>query len=166
MSAGRLGALAGIAPSLMLAVWTGISGWGGTPVEFVFALSILSAVAIVAGWVVGPRIGPSIRSTLLGVVAYTVVACLTYVPVGVAGSTWQGVQDGSLADPVAVVTRLAGGLAYGLVSSIWVVILLLPFGAGWMVTYRLLQRARNDQLVGSARNGPSAVDTATNSGEP
>lgn len=140
-AAGRLGALAGIVPTLMLAVWTWISGWGGTPGEFVLALSILSAVAIVAGWIVGSRVGSSTRSTMLGVVAYAATAWLIYVPVGVIGSTWQGVQDGSVADLGTVAVRTTGGLAYGLVSSIWVVILLLPFGAGWMLTYRLLQRA-------------------------
>lgn len=139
-ASGRLGALAGFAPILMLAAWTWISGWGGTPGEFVLALSILSVVAIVAGWIVGPRVGSSTRSTLLGVVAYAMVGWLIYLPVGVVGSTWQGVRDGSIADLGSVAVRITGGLAYGLVSSIWVVILLLPFGAGWMLTYRLLRR--------------------------
>jgi len=139
-AAGRLGALAGVAPSSMLAVWIWISGWGGTPGEFVLALSMLSIVAIVAGWIVGSRAGSSIPSTLLGVVAYALVAWLIYVPSAIIVSTWQGVRDGSIADLGSVAVRTAGGLAYGLVSSLWVVILLLPFGAGWMLTYRLLRR--------------------------
>lgn len=140
-ASGRLGALAGITPSLMLAAWTWISGWGGTPGEFILALSILSGVAIVADWVVGSRVGSSTRSTLLGVAAYALVAWSIYVPVGVVGSTWQGLWDGSVADLGTVAVRMAGGLAYGLVSSTWVVILMLPFGAGWMLTYRLRQRS-------------------------
>jgi len=103
-AAGRPGALAGVTPSLMLAVWTCISGWGGTLGEFVLALSILSilsVVAIVAGWIVGSRAGSCSRSTLLGVVAYALVVWLIYVPSAIIVTTWQGVRDGSLPDPSA-----------------------------------------------------------------
>lgn len=122
---GPLGALAGIAPGLIVVAWTWIAGWSGTPGAFLVSLIAISVVAVVAGWVVGSRVGASIRSSMLGVI----------------GSSWQGIQDGSLTGPVAVVVVMFGLLAYGLVSSIYMVMLLVPLGTAWMVTLRLLQRA-------------------------
>lgn len=138
---GPLGALAGIVPGLIVVAWTWIAGWSGTPGAFLVSLIAISVVAVVAGWVVGSRVGASIRSSMLGVVAYAAMAWLIYVPVGVIGSSWQGIQDGSLTGPVAVVVVMFGLLAYGLVSSIYMVMLLVPLGTAWMVTLRLLQRA-------------------------
>lgn len=136
---GRLGALAGLAPSLIFVAWIS-AGRFGTPGQSLLAMATISGAAIVAGWIVGSRLGSSIRSSLLGVVAYVVVAWLIYIPIGALGSTWQGIEDASLPDLGAAVVRVAGGLAYGLVSSSWVLILLLPFGAAWLMTFRLLRR--------------------------
>lgn len=140
-STARLGALAGIAPSLTFVAWISIARWNGTTGEFLLSLTTISVAAVVAGRIVGSRLGGSVRSSLLGVVAYSGVAWLIFVPLGVIGSTWQRVQDGSITDPAAVVVVVAGLLAYALVSSIWVPIYLMPFGAIWMVTFRLLGRA-------------------------
>lgn len=137
----RLGALAGLAPILAFLAWTSIAHWHGTPAEFLLPLVTVSIVAVATGWIVGSRLGSSIRSSLLGVVAYAAVAWLIYLPVGVIGSTWQGIGDGRISDPQGLLVAVLGPLAYGLVSSAWVVVYLAPFGAVWVATFRLLHRA-------------------------
>lgn len=136
----RLGALAGIAPGSLVVAWSSIVHWYGGPRESLMPLTTILIVAVVAGWIVGSRIGSSIRSSLLGIVGYSWAAWLIFVPFGVMGSTWERVQVGSITDPAAVVAGVAGLLAYALVASIWVPIYLLPVGAIWIVTFRLLGR--------------------------
>ena len=94
-----------------------------------------------AGWIVGSRIESSIRSSLLGMIAFAGAAWLTFVPFSVIQGTWQRVQDGGATDPTAVVAAMVGLLAYAFVSSSYIVPLLVPFGAVWMVAFRLLRRA-------------------------
>ncbi len=139
-AAARLGAIAGVTPVAMFLIWIGISGWGGTPFEFVQGLAIIAAIAVVAGLIVGGRSGRSVRSLLLDAVAYPAVAWAFVLPIGVVGSTWTRVIDGSLSDPAGVVTSMFFLLLYGAVSAIYLIPLLTPFGAGWAVTYRALRR--------------------------
>lgn len=124
----------------MFVALNSIGRWNGTPSEFLLALTAVLIVAVVAGWIVGSRIGSSIRSSLLGVIAYAGAAWLSFVPFGVIQGTWQRVQDGGATDPTAVVAAMVGLLAYAFVSSIYIVPLLVPFGAVWMVAFRLLRR--------------------------
>ena len=139
-TASRLGAIAGVTPVAMFVAWTTISGWGGTTIEFVQGLAIIAAIALVAGWVVGGRSGRSVRSVLLDTIAYPVVAWLLVLPVGVIGSTWTGVVDGSLSEPAAVVTSMFFMLLYWAASALYLIPFLIPFGAGWAVTYYVLRR--------------------------
>jgi hypothetical protein len=136
----RLGAIAGVTPVAMFVAWTAISGWGGTAIEFVQGLAIIAGIALVAGWIVGGRSGRSIRSVLLDTIAYPVVAWLLVLPVGVIGSTWTGVIDGSLNDPAAVVISMLFMLLYEAASALYLIPFLTPFGAGWAVTYYILRR--------------------------
>jgi hypothetical protein len=136
----RLGALAGLAPSLLVVAWMSF-GRFGTPRDLLLVLVTVAVVAVLAGWIVGSLLGSSTRSTLLGVVAYAGMAWVIYVPIWVTRSMWQRAQDGSLTDPAAVLVALVGPLAYGLVSSVWAVPLFLPLGAVWMITFRSLGRA-------------------------
>ena len=122
LAAARLGAIAAVTPVMMFLAWTAISHWGGTPVEFIQLLAVISAIALVAGWVVGGRSGRTIRSILLDAIAFPTIAWLIFLPIAAIWSTWPW------------------GLLYGLVSSLYVIPLLTPFGAGWALTYYLLRR--------------------------
>jgi hypothetical protein len=140
-SAGRLGALAAVTPIAMFGAWIAIAGWGGTPIELLLATLEIALGAVVAGWIVGGRLGRSIPARLLGLVAYGLVGWLVLLPLDVAGSTWEEVRAGRVSDLLGVVTSAGGYLLYGAVSGIYAVVYLLPFGAGWIVTFLLLQRA-------------------------
>jgi len=139
--AGRLGALAGVTPIAMFSAWIAISGWGGTSSGFVLAVAQIGLGAVVAGWIVGGRIGRSVPGRLLGLVAYGLVGWLVVLPLNVVGSTWQDLHAGRASDPVGIALAAGGYLLYGAVSSIYAVVFLIPFGVGWILTFLLLRRA-------------------------
>ena len=135
----RSGALAAIAPALLIVAWTWVAARYQSIGELVLAVSVLAAIAIVAGGIVGARIGPSMTSSVLGIVAYAAVAWLVFVPVGVARTVLGALGEGRM-DASDLAITLFGGLAYGLVSSLYMVILLLPLGVVWVVAFRVLGR--------------------------
>jgi len=139
-SAGRTGAVAAIAPAALLAAWTWAAVWYQSVVGLVLIVSILATIAILAGGLVGARIGPSMTSSALGVGAYAAVAWLLFVPIGVAWAIWEGFGDGSIRDAAGLAVTVAGRLAYGLVSTLYMVFLLLPLGVSWIVAFRVLGR--------------------------
>lgn len=139
-AAGRLGALAAVTPLAMYGAWLAIAGWGNSPSQLGIATAQIALGAVVAGWIVGGRVGRSLRSYIFGLVAYGLVGRLVLLPIDVVGSSWQDLQAGRVADLAGVVVSAGGYLAYGLVSSIYVSVYLLPFGAGWMATFILLRR--------------------------
>jgi len=135
----RSGALAAIAPALLIVAWTWVAAWYQSIGELVIAVSVLAVIAILAGGIVGARIGPSMTSSVLGIVAYAAVAWLVFVPVGVARTVLGALGEGRM-DASDLAITLFGGLAYGLVSSLYMVILLLPLGVVWVVAFRVLGR--------------------------
>jgi hypothetical protein len=124
----------------MFGAWILITGWGGTASEIARGVGVVAVVAAVAGWIVGSRLGRSIPGSL-GFVVYPIVAWLVFLPVGIGGGTLGDLYAGRLSDAVAVVVAATGYLLYGLVTGIYVFVFLLPFGAGWLVTFLILRRA-------------------------
>ncbi len=140
-AAARLGALAATTPIVMFLAWAIISGGIGTSMEFLLALCVGSGIAVVAGWVVGSRTGSSVRGSLFGAIAYVAVGWLVALPVGAIWSTWARVKEGTVSGPADVLASMGFLLLYGLVSSLYVIPLLTPFGAGWALTNFALRRA-------------------------
>ena len=139
-SDGRIGALASVTPIVMFGAWIAISGWSGTVGGLVVALTQITLGAVAAGWIVGGRIGGSFRGRVLGFVAYAFVAWLVLLPLNVVGSAWEDVQSGRTSDLGEVVLSTGGYLLYGTVLGIYALVFLLPFGAGWIVTFTLIRR--------------------------
>ena len=133
--------MASVTPIAMLGLWIAISGWGGTPIELVRGVAGIGLGAVAAGWVVGARVGRSMVGRLVGFVAYGLVAYLLLLPLNVVGATWEDVAAGRTSGAVELVVAATLYLLYGLVSGIWVAVYLLPFGAGWLVTFLIVRRA-------------------------
>ena len=140
-SGGRLGVLAAIAPVTMFLAWNLIAGWGSSGGAFLLTTLEITLGAVVAGWIVGGRVGRSVPGHILGLVAYGLVGALVLLPLNVAGSTLGDVQAGRISGVLEVVVATAGYLVYGFVSAAYIAVFLLPFGAAWMVTVVLLRRA-------------------------
>ena len=141
LSDGRLGARAAVTPIAMYGAWIALSGWGGSVAEFALAAAEIAIGAVVAGWIVGGRMGRSIPGHILGLLAYGFVGSLVLLPLNVAGSTLGDVQAHRVSGSLEVVIAVAATCVYGLVTAIYVSVFLLPFGAAWIVTVVLLRRA-------------------------
>lgn len=139
--AGRLGTLAGLTPVTMFIAWIAISGWSGTTGEFFLAVAQIAIGAVVAGWIVGRRIGRSILGGLLGLVTYGLIAWLVLLPFNAVGSTWEGLRTGQVSGPIGIVVAAGDYLLYGAVISMYAFVFLIPFGAGWILTFLLLRWA-------------------------
>ena len=139
-SAGRLGALAAVTPLAMFGAWILISGWGGSAIELARGIAGVGVGAVLAGWIVGARVGGSIAAWIVGLVAYGFVAYVVLLPLNILGAIWEDVSAGRTSNAIELVASASLYLLYGLVSAIWVSVYLLPFGAGWMVTFLLLRR--------------------------
>jgi hypothetical protein len=124
----------------MYGAWIGISGWGGTPVELVRGSVLIGLAAVVAGWIIGARVGRSLASELVGLVAYVPVAYLVLLPVNVLGAALEDVSAGRSSNALELVIAAATYALYGLVSAIYVSVFLLPFGAGWIATFLVIRR--------------------------
>lgn len=140
-SPGRLGALSGVLLALAFVALGLVAGGPPDLGEVLLALAAILVVTVIPGWIVGSRVGPTIRGSVLGVFGYALMAWLLWLPISVVGSTWQGVRDGSFANPVEVILAIVFQLAYAALLSIVLWIVALPLGVFWMVTFRLLRRA-------------------------
>jgi hypothetical protein len=140
-SRGRIGAVAAVTPVTMFLAWNVIAGWGNSGGAFLLATLEITLGALVAGWIVGGRIGRSIPRHILGLFAYGFVGALVLLPLNVAGSTLGDVGTGRVSSLLEVVAAAVGYVVYGLVSAAYLAVFLLPFGAGWLVTFLILRRA-------------------------
>jgi hypothetical protein len=125
----------------MYLAWNAIAGWGSSGAAFLLATLEITLGAVVAGWIVGGRVGRSIPRHIVGLVAYGFVGALVVLPLNVVGSTIGDVRAGRVSGLLEVVAAVAGYVVYGLVSAAYVAVFLFPFGAAWMITFVLLRRA-------------------------
>jgi hypothetical protein len=121
--------------------WNVVVGWGGDASQFALATAEIVLGAVAAGWIVGGRMSRSIPGHILGLVAYGFVGLLVLFPLNVAGSTVGDVLAGRVSGVLEVLVAAATYVLYGFVSGLYASVFLLPFGAGWMVTFVLLRRA-------------------------
>lgn len=125
----------------MYLAWNAIAGWGGSASEFALATLEITLGAVAAGWILGRRVGPSIPGHILGLAAYGFVGELVVLPINLVGSTFGDIQAGRVSGLLEVVGAAVGYVVYGFVSAVYLSVFLLPFGAGWMITFLLLRRA-------------------------
>jgi hypothetical protein len=137
---GRIGALGGALVSGIVVVLGLVASGPWVLEDAVVGLAVILIVTVVPGWVVGSRVGPSLRSSVLGVLGYAALAWLLWVPISVVGSTWQGIRDGSFANPVEVVLMIVFQLAYAALLSIFLWMLGIAPALAWMITFRVLGR--------------------------
>ena len=140
-SGGRLGALAAVTPVTMYLAWNAIAGWGSSGGAFLLATLEITLGAVVAGWIVGGRVGRSIPGHILGLVAYGFVGAARPPAAQRRRLDSGDLQDGRISGLLEIVVAAVGYVVYSLLIGIYAVLFLLPFGAAWIVTFVLLRRA-------------------------
>ena len=133
-----IGALAGLAPAL--AAIALLAALGATPNRDTLAwLVLITVVAVVDGWLLGPGAARPDRSDLRAALGYALVGSIVYVAVGTVMSVWAGPPvQGDLVS--GLLWRVSGQVAYGLLYlPLWAGAL-APFSLIWIVAVRALHR--------------------------
>jgi hypothetical protein len=140
----RLGAVAGLVPAGAAVVLLAILGASPSR-EAAAWLGGITVVAIVDGWLIGPRLTGSFPSDLRPAVVYAVVGSLAYL---VAGTTISIVAGPVIGDDIAggLAWRVAGQLAYGALYLPFVTGVLTPFGLLWVIVVHGFRRHAGHSL--------------------
>jgi hypothetical protein len=110
MGSRRIGALAGLAPATVMIGYYVVTGGPITP-----GLGAIAAVAVAAGWLVGPTTGGSPREAPVAMVAYFMIGYLLFVALVAVLAIWGDVPGGPMRDPGTAIGTLAGRILLGLV---------------------------------------------------
>lgn len=129
-----IGALAGLAPAMLMIGYYVVTGGPITS-----GLAAIAAVAVAAGWLVGPMLRGSLREALIAMVAYFMVGYLLHLALGAVLSMWGDVPGGPMGDPGAAIGALAGRILVGLVYlPVWA-FFLAPVALVWVVAVRAIR---------------------------
>lgn len=130
----RIGAIAGLAPAAVIVGFYVATGGPISP-----GLGAIVAVAVLAGWLVGPLARGPIRRDLVAVAAYSVIGYLLNVALSVVISMGGDVPGGPVSDPSAAIESLAGRLLVGFAYlPVWAVFL-MPVALVWVMTIRVIR---------------------------
>lgn len=130
----QIGALAGLVPAAVIVGFYVVTGG-----EIEAGLGVIVALAIVAGWLVGPLSSGPLRADLVAMAAYFVVGYLLNLAFSAVISIWDDVPGGLVSDPSAVIESLAGRLLVGFAYlPVWA-IYLMPIALAWAMTVRVLR---------------------------
>ena len=148
MSPRTIGAIAALAPAVVIFGWYVGTGGPSTP-----GLLGIAAAAVAAGWIVGPLAHGSASTYLVAMAGYFVVAYLFHSVTDGLVVVLESVQAGQLTDPSSVLQRIAGVWLGRLVYlPVWA-ILLSPATLAWVIAVRLLRNSPWSRAEGR-RAGP------------
>jgi hypothetical protein len=134
-----IGAIAGLAPALLVAILFVAFGSPAPTREFILPLVGITVLAVVAGWLVGPLAKGSFRADLTALVTYSLVSALIYLPVGAVGSAWNQTTTSGTPDLMASAGTVAGLLLYGLLYAPFWAVFVAPFALVWVGSVRVLR---------------------------
>ena len=135
-----IGAIAGLAPALLAATLFIAFGSPAPTREFILPIVAITVIAVVAGWLVGPRARGSFRADLIALVTYAFVSALIYLPVAAVASAWTQTTTGGESNPTAPAWTVAGVLLYGLLYTPFLAGFVSPFALVWVAAVRVLRR--------------------------
>lgn len=130
----RIGALAGLAPAVMILGWYFATGGPLIP-----GLALIVAACVVAGWLVGPCATGPIRADVLAMFGFFVIGYLLHSTAGIGLTTLLGWQAGAAVDPHEAFREAAAAwlarVAYLPVFGVF----LSPAALAWLLTLRTLR---------------------------
>jgi len=129
-----IGAIAGLGPASAIVGYFVITGG-----EIVAGLGILVAVAVIAGWLVGPQASGPLRVDAVATAAYFMVAYLLNLAVGIVAAIWRSISDVPQGDFSDVLVSVAQTFLAALVYLPCWAIFLLPATLVWIGIVRFLR---------------------------
>lgn len=135
-----IGALAGLAPASLVVVLFVITGSATPTGGVILSLAGITVLAVLVGGIVGPLARGSFRADLMALMAYALVASLSYLLIGTVGMAWTETAARGTSELSAVAQLVAGRLLYGLLYVPFWAGFVAPFALGWVVVARVLRR--------------------------
>ncbi len=126
------GALAGLLPTLAIALLIAVGGTTETPAEVATSLALVALIAMAAGWIAGPLAAGEPRRLLVGSFGYAIALLAMTALLSIA----QGVGDAIGADgldAVAILTAVVGRAVYALAGAAYLILPAIVLGAAWSV---------------------------------
>jgi hypothetical protein len=133
------GALAGVVPTLVIALVFVVGSTTATPTEIIFSMALVALISVSAGWIAGPLAAGRPRRLLVASIGYA----LAYIAASVALSTIQAAWDTWAAEgfaPIAVATAVVGRALYGATGIAYLILPAVALGLAWSLAARGLMR--------------------------
>ena len=133
------GALAGVVPTLVIALVFAVGRTTATPTEIAFSMGLVALISMSAGWIAGPLAAGRPRRLLVASIGYG----LAYIAASVALSTIKAAWDTWVAEgfaPFAVAMAVVGRALYGLAGIAYLILPAVVLGLAWNLAARGLMR--------------------------
>jgi hypothetical protein len=133
------GALAGVVPTLAIALVFVVGRTTAAPVEIALSMFLVALISVTAGWIAGPLAAGRPRRLLVASIGYA----LAYIGASVVLSTIQAAWDTWITDgfaPLAVAAAVLGRALYGLAAIAYLIVPALALGLAWSLAARGLMR--------------------------
>lgn len=135
----RRGALAGLVPFGAIVLLFAVSGSFAPPSEVARSLAAVAAIAIVAGFLAGPLVVRRPHGHRLGVIGYALASIASTYVLALIQAAWETWTSHGL-DPLAIAGAIGAQAAYGLISTLYLIIPALVLGAMWTLALWALER--------------------------
>jgi len=129
------GAIAGLVPTLVIALLFAVGGTSATPLEVAWSLTLVALIAMTAGWLAGPLASGEPRRLLVATLGYAIALIVATASFSVI----QGVGDAVAADrldPIAILGAIVGRAVYALAGAAYLILPAIALGAVWSVAAR------------------------------
>ena len=133
------GALAGVVPTLAIALVFVVGRTTATPTEIAVSMGLVALISMTAGWIAGPLAAGRGRRLLVASIGYA----LEYIAATIALIVIQAAWDATTADgfaPLAVAVAVVGRALYGLAGTAYLIIPAIVLGLAWALAARGLMR--------------------------
>jgi hypothetical protein len=136
-AARKLGAIAGLAPMLLIGLLFVLSGSLAPPGEVAMSLAAMAAVSMMGGWLAGPfAVG---HGWIAGACAYGAVWMIELTGLAVLQTALEVWSTNGL-DVGAIAVAVIGRAAYALISVVYFFVPAIAFGAVWAALLRIITR--------------------------
>ena len=131
----RRGAIAGLVPTLAIALLFFLGPTYSTPQEVAVSLALVAGLAMSAGWAAGPLAVGQPRRLLVAAIGYAIALIAASVTLSIIQGAWETWAAHGL-DPLGLAGAMAGRALYGLAGTTYLLLPALAFGLAWSIAAR------------------------------
>ena len=136
------GALAGLAPTGVIAALFAVRGSSASSGEVAGSLALVALIGTTAGWIAGPLAASKPRRLIKASLGYAIALIATSAGLSILQAI-AGTVAANGFDVLALVNAIVGRASYALVSTTWLLIPAMALGLLWSVVARGLTMVRH-----------------------